>query len=569
MEPKKDQLDKMRERLDLNTLEEGTKKRLFKKFTDVGGKVINLEDKEQENLLQNKTSQSGSIRKTPKGQEVENHQIRPSQETLNPFKSTQVPVIKATIPADVETKTTWWSFYTLRLGCFFGRITNLSGTKFTQKFIDLTLKSIYAEYIFLQLFLDPIFKDPTPESLRFREYIYQNNMLFDYEMAYHAYNLFNKTDFVSLQKTMLISVEDSEKYFLSIYRQFDLFFGHVSQMKISTSLIIKKYEEFFHQKVNQHFTVKKLNTIFELIWTEWRFSIDDLVHYYWGSNNRKQPYLTFHQFFHGNVVSPPQIGMLSKEWEIQSILQQQQEEEEKENEIKETTSASFPSEDIAKGVAFIRNNIDFVQYMAQFQSGKDLRALFQADDQVFYSYILVDYFDKEYTGVWNGVQFYVVPGGDMGRFDPKKELKTLNNKLHQFYELVNGHLRFLKTNQPYSIRGQEQYNEKKEREITRSSFQVRQSLTVLAFEYEKLFNKIISSKETPDDMLGNWTEKILTTKTYEHKLLYETTVEEIFSLSYEYMSALHWLLEYSDLSGLSGKIAKMAVLPNHLLSPDL
>ncbi len=71
---------------------------------------------------------------------------------------------------------------------------------------------------------------------------------------------------------------------------------------------------------------------------------------------------------------------------------------------------------------------------------------------------------------------------------------------------------------------------------------------------------IHKSKGGTDDSVGNWDEAPLKNKNYIKKLFYGHTVKQILSVSYTFMSALVWLLKYSDLSGMNRHADKFYVL---------
>ena len=289
--------------------------------------------------------------------------------------------------------------------------------------------------------------------------------------------------------------------------------------------------------------------------------LEELMNYYLVRHNSKNPYETLKEFLNINPETSLRVGQLSIE--LRAFYSKKKEEDLIKEENKE---GQFPSEAIENGIEFITEKVDFEQYLESFEDSKDLRSFFSPTDQLFYAYVLVDYFDKEYT-VWNDINFYVIPGGSTGRFDAKKEIKLLNNQLGQFYELINDHLRFLRTTGLVkNVKPGQEIDGKKEKEMSRNAFTIKQNLTSVFEQFSSLLAQIISSKESAKEMVGNWDEVILNVKNHEMRILYGKKVEEILDSAQEYISAVVWLLKHSDLSGLSGKVTDMKVLTNKLIN---
>ena len=555
---KLDKMDKMKSRLNITEMDKNSKKDLFNKFESAGGKVIDMDEKKFVPAPQTSTN----INRTVK---IGSHDIRPEQEMSDPFSST-ITVVTETIAKDNSAtkikKVSGFQVFLVRVTCMFANIFNFSATVFSQKFTRMTLEKIYAEIGVLKIVLDPIFQETTSESLKFREYMADKELLYEYELAYHTYHLLDEQWFINLKNTMPSSVDKSEVYFKLIYSRLYLFYNYHTSMQTAVHLLTQNYEKCFGKKIHNNYTPKKINDIFTSIWVEWYIWLEELLNYYLVRHNSKNPYQTLKEFLGITPNSTIKIGRLSAE--LKTFYKKQK--EEKLLEVEGEEGSVFPSKEIQAGIEFITEKVDFQQYMDSFKDAKDLRSFFPPTDQLFYAYVLVDYFDKEYT-IWNDINFYIVPGGSTGRFDAKKEIKALNNQLHQFYELVNGHLRFLRTmGMVKDAKSGQELNEKKEKEMSRNSFALKQNMLSSFEQFSTLLTQIMNSKGTAKEMVGNWEEVLLDPKNNEMKILCGKTVEEILYSAQDYISAVVWLLKYSDLSGLSGKVAEMKILTNKLIN---
>ncbi|MGL4676197.1 MAG: hypothetical protein ACRCWI_00840 [Brevinema sp.] len=546
---KKDKLDTMRSRLSVEKLQQKDRGELFDKFRGIGGKIINLD--EDVNKFKEKTSLKSS--NNTAGATPGNHNIRPD-ENENPFHRSASPNNTKTVDLPTpqkDQKESFLKFFFVRFSCFLANIFNFSASRFSGKFIDITLKKAYVANATLKSFLAPIFALSTSDILKFRDFMAQLDMLPEYEYAFHAYHLLDDEWMAQLNVVMPDSVDKSESFFRMIFRKLVFFTPHQKRMQVAVNNVIQKYEEFFRQKIHPNYTPKKIDQVFSSLWIEWYVWVEELITYYWVRFNYKTPYLTLDQFLNAGVNAPLIIGKLADKWAEQ--YKSNQEEKQK----KEAEPRIYPTPQIEKGATFILNHIDFLQYLEKFRESKDLRALFSPQDKIFYTYAIMDFFDKEFSLVWNEIGFYIIPS-DTGRFDPKKEIRALENKLNQFDELVNDYLRIVRA----SSKNDSQNSLVKDKEIARSSFNARQALQGILEAYTALLSKIFSCKGKGTDSIGNWGEAILTHKNQEQKILYGHTVEQILIIAYDFMSTMVWLLKFTDLSGLDGRIVKMIVLPD-------
>ena len=515
---KKDKLDQMQSRLNITEMDKNSKKDLFNKFESAGGKVINLDGKDPVPDPQKSNTTLRNVK-------VGNHSVRPSQENINPFADTgthvtvvtQAKAKNNTVPE--MKKISGFQVFLVRLTCMFANIFN------------------------------------------FRDYIAKKELFHEYEMAYHTYNMLDEQWFINLKSTMPTSVDRAETIFKLIYARLFIFYPYYTRMQMGTNIMAQNYEKCFGKKLHNSYTSKKINDIFTSIWVEWYMWLEELMNYYLVRHNSKNPYQILKEFLNITPESVVRIGQFSVE--LKAFYSKKKEEELLE-EDKDTNP--FPSDEIQRGIKFIKEEVDFPQYMESFENARDLRSFFSPTDQLFYAYVLADYFDKEYT-IWNDISFYIIPGGSTGRFDAKKEIKILTNQLGQFYEQVNEYLRFLRTTGIVkNIKEGQAVDVKKEKEMSRTSFAIRQNLSTIFDQFSTLLTQIINSKGTNNDMVGNRDDVLLNTKIHEDRMLYGKTVEEMLNSAQDYISAIVWLLKNSDLSGLSGKATNMKILTNQLIN---
>lgn len=540
----KDNIDNVRSRLNIENLESDDRKTLFNKFQQAGGKVIDLDSDVKK--LKNVNS------RTPNRN---SHSVRGEGFTSNPFndtsQSTKLPNVKAKKKSvSIPQKESMFSYYFVRTSCFFANLFNFSATRFSKKFIKMTLEKAYMHHCYIKSCLANIFQNEESSVLAFRNHMLSIGMIREYEIAYHTYFLFDEADFVALKNVMPFSVDDSEAYFLRIFRKMAFFYSYQGQMQLVLNRMADFYQEFFQEELYEFYKPQKISQTFTFLWKEWYIWLEELINYYWVRFNYKTPYLSKDSFLQFDEIKP--IGSLSEYWTNQFKKIQQETVV-----LEEKKSQEYPDQNIEKGVLLITKYIDFSALYNQFKENKDIRGLFGAKEKLFYTYALVDFFDKEFSLIWNDINFYVDLDGGQGRFDPKKEIKGLNSKLTQFDEMVTEYLRVVRNQTSTGIQGEQE----KERQLNKMSFNARQALLVVFEQWVALLSKIRSQRGKHNDIIGNWDEMIIVNKTQEHRILYRYTVSEIVEFAYGFSCAIVWLLKYKELSGMESNVSVSEILP--------
>ncbi len=564
--------DKVRDRLSLDGLDPKDRQDLFKQFTKAGGQVVSEKKEVKLSNISRSQTEKASVGK---------HNVKAAALSSNPFDVKAEDVLKGIktkvgiVELDELKKTPGYMVFFKKVSCVFAGVFNLSATKFSPNFKIMTLDKVYSEYIVLKLFLDPIFQKTTPESVRFREYMCEQNLILEYEIAYHAYYLFDLQNFKRLQETRNITVDNSEADFKYFFSRLTLYYHYIAQMKVAIGIVIKQFGILFPNQKNKLHSPARVDLIFNTIWSTWYYSLEELIQYYLGRHNNHHAPQGLLAFL-GIEGQSAKIGHLAEEWKAQynATLKKEKEAKEAATHSKENGDGStFPSESIERGINYILTNVDFANYFKTFKGRKDLRALFTEEDQVFYTYALVDYFDKEFSFLWGGdlIPMHVIPDDVLGRFDAKKELKLIHNKINQFYELVNEYLRNLRSVHA-AVDGQKRqdhYGAQLSKDLSRSSYTARQHLLHAYTEYLDIFNKIVATRDKGDSIVENWEEELGQNKVHSHRVLFEKTVEDAINHTADYLGATCWLLRYSELSGLSGKLMDVTILPKDLVEQAL
>lgn len=566
-------LDSIKQRLDIENLDLETRRKMFEDLKKAGGRVIDLDAEEKTKKLMPAPSSkpviSGAPRKIQSSAKKDNHLKKspPKRQSVN------TPVQ----PTDTEQKYSLFTLWGFKINCIVSWIFNFSGTDFRHRFIRLVLIRYRNILLNLKIFLDPVFSVNNLQSLEFREQFYRMNSLQDYELAYRTFTLYNDQLFESLEKTLRKSVftakEDLKKLFAELY----LLKPYASRIKVSCMLVLQRFSRFSPKGMAEKYSQEKIDRFFNFIWDQFYWEIDNLMNYYCVDESIvRHKMLTFDEFL--GMKNAPPVGTYAEEWKQMHMLKDIEEQEKSQQDLADADASQdsdvfagveFPNNTVREGVDFLIKSVDFSFYYKKFKESNDLRSLFEPSDKLFYTYALVDFFDMEFSFLWtSALNFYVLSDGSIGRYDPKKELSNLNNRLNQFYEMVNDYLRLLRNHTELSrsqTAAQRLQFEQKEKELSRASYNVRTILSKLMQDYDTIFSRLIKLQDTGETIVGNWNEPITLKVKNSNRIVNDMLVKDAVALAQMIVYTMNWLLQRSDLSGLGFRLIQPRIIPQYLL----
>ncbi|MGL4560776.1 MAG: hypothetical protein ACRCV0_00605 [Brevinema sp.] len=583
MYSKKTKLQEIKDRLNIENISFEEREKLFKDMRRAGGKIVELKysddpyttfkiksDSHRE-LMEN-NALDDSKKKTGK---IIPHNIRAPQEKENPFRTKNKPLPISSNSKKQKTDINKNSgnslfFFWVKFNCFIGGLTSWNAKYFSHRFITRMLDNNLQKIMRIHLLLEPIFKPQNSKMAAFRQIILDEHRLMDYEFTYHTYKLFDLKHFQNLQTELNISVLDAEETLKAIFKKLYLFNRYQSQLKISTMLILQKFKQQFPETYSINPSVS-----FDKIWSSLivslYFELEQMMEFYMAyHNNSNHTYSTLEQYLQIDKQSIV-LGALSQEWKKESLLNSLKSEEqetttESDQEEQETTTSLYPNSMIQEGVEFLLQNINYLTLFEQFKSSPDLRSHFNSDDKLFYTYVLLDYLDKEFSILWTGdvVQYYTVADGtSVGRFDAKKEAVTLYHKLNSAHELINDYLRQKHDTEKMIDRTYDKKNlviQQHIKELSRSSFNIRQNIQTAIYEFMLLIDKINKSLGTQNPFIGNIEQIINLSRTYSNRIINGMTVKNALLKVNQIMTSVLWLLKNGDLSGTSANISSVLVM---------
>lgn len=575
-------LDSIKHRLDIENLDLETRRKMFEDLKKAGGRVIDLDAEEKTKKLISSSSSTSSYSSSPSkpvGSGAPRKFKSSAKKHDHSKKSSPMrQIVKSSMrTTDIEQKYSLFTLWGFKLNCIVSWIFNFSGTDFRHRFIRLVLIRYRNILLSLKIFLDPVFSASNLQSLEFREQFYRMNSLQDYELAYRMFTLYNDQLFESLEKNLRKSVftakDDLKKLFADLY----LLKPYAARIKVACMLVLQRFSRFNQKGVVGNYSQDKIDRFFNFIWDQFYWEMDNLMNYYCADESKvSNKVLTFDEFL--NIKNTKPIGSYAEEWKQIHMLKDIEDQEESQKEFADADSSQdsdlfagveFPNDIVREGVDFLVKSVDFNFYYKKFKESNDLRSFFEPSDKLLYTYAIVDFFDIEFSFLWTSIlNFYVLSDGSIGRYDPKKELANLSNRLNQFYEMVNDYLRLLRNHNELSrtqTSAQRLQFEQKEKELSRASYNVRNILSKLMQDYDAIFSRLIKLQESGETIVGNWNEPITLKIKNSNRIVNEMLVKDAVALAQVIVHTTSWLLQRSDLSGLGFRLIQPRIIPQYLL----
>ncbi len=269
-----------------------------------------------------------------------------------------------------------------------------------------------------------------------------------------------------------------------------------------------------------------------------------------------------------------QPGALTKAWKDQREQEKKQEAMRQAEE--EAKKPQEPSDDIMqniwhhpdlnenqrKGLEIVYQNISFAKTLSFFRESKDARSLFMINDKVFIFYALVDFFDKEFSFLFNmNIVEYNVFLDKLGRkVDVKNTMKDVHNRFNDVYRRIKEYLQILieiKKKHESGVKPEspemEHMNHQRETIFKSIDFDGRKIVPDLM----KMFQYIIDDyQKTKKVVLNPESEIEFDPRSSKGKFCNRKKIITAFILGYQYLAALDFLMTNGDLVPHSVDIKK-------------
>lgn len=556
-------LDKIKNRLRINDLDEGSKKELFQTFVEAGGEVIDYD--KQKNRYQAVT---GTPRKPAlSARDADGLEESPSRGQGKIKKRSSISIQES---MKVNPVSRWMERFSAKLGCMFSGVTNLGVNRFKKAFSDLLLEKYQNALLEIQMVLASVLHQNSMVVEQIKQKLSSDPTFpYMYEVLVRMDELYNQEQFnrLMVMHNDPAVVDDLKEELIHIYKGLFILKPHFEMLKLAVERALNLERDLRRMDPNVTFNnYRKVAAYLDLVFLKVYPKLFSLIDFYYKMDTFQRPQ-RFQNYI--GLVEEDHLGFLTKRWqdEIEYLAQKERIKDDLNRspqpaagevpvEHKQAMEDSLP---LNKGIDFIREHVDFAQLLTHYREQKDLRALFSINDKVFLTYALVDYYDKEFSFLFNSskVQFNVAFNYG-NRLDMKKELSDCYYKLNSVYERVNEYLKIMREIRKMDKDSYISYEEKASR-LNQYSAQRSQISRKMRKEAQNLFETFIKTllfvitdyngaktlMQNPDDPL-EFNKKLDGNRIAHGKKAIEAITE-----AYNMGFAINYLLTDGDLGGYS------------------
>ncbi|MCX7820500.1 MAG: hypothetical protein N2258_02360 [Brevinematales bacterium] len=543
---KKSKLDEIRERTGIVGLSEKEKKEMFQKFVNAGGKVVELEENKRRAELKKRAALiSDNKMSSKKKEEHLPREVNKEYRNYNPINR-------------------WIEKFSSMLDCFFNRILSFGGRSFTEKFKNFLLIDFQNALIRSRMILASIlYQDKIVSQEIKKKLLLDNTFPYYYELVYRFDNLYdeNKFAFLERMKISLETVDEVKPVILSLFKELMILQPYLASLKagIEKGLWLEKELRNLPSTIYYE-NLKRITYNVDFIFGKVYSKLFLLVDFYYRQRSKLDE--TLREFL--DFDEKDSVGYYTFIWkqELTKIIKEEERLEkqkiEKENKETPTDAIQDLSGNVADGIKFILANISPEQSMKKFVESKDNRALFNIKDKIFYTYLIVDFFDKEFSFVFtsNRVEFGIV-FIDGNRIDVRKELSNIYYRFNNLLEKIDDYLKLLRELKKVEEDSFMSFQEKNSR-LNQISIQRSQLSRVIRKDAKNLFEEftnkllyIISDYQGENKILQNPDSLIeFDLQLDGERFSNGKKVIEIIESAYKYSSAASFLFSEADLGGL-------------------
>ncbi len=577
--------DELINKLGLTDLDESNKKDLFNKFVNAGGEVIDLDKsgakKENQASAGNAKEEANATRQAPVQQRpLEERRLRTDE-----AQKAQVNQVSIAETMKVNPVNRWIERFSAKLGCTFSGIMTFSGSRFKRKFVDLMLEKYQNAILESRMVLASVIhqNEMIRDEIR-KKLSLDKNAPFLYELIYRFDSLYDEEIFsrVSALNADLELVDSLKPYFIRMFKPLYILKAYSLTMKNSIERALLFEKEIRQLDANTTFSnYRKVSSDIDIIYQKVYPKLFSLIDYYYKIDTKDRP-TAFKDYI--QITDADLVGYLTTKWreEMEFVAQKDRLRDELKversdsQEVAETPSELSTDVALKTGLELMRKYINFENTLSLFRTKKDLRALFSMNDKVFLSYVLIDFFDREYSFLItsNKVGFNV--NFNYGnRIDIKKDLGDTYYKINtMIYERVNEYLKVIREIYKINNDGYMNMDERTVR-LNQCSVQRSQISRTLRKEARELFEKftktllmVVSDYDGNKLLLQNGEDQLSFDKKIDgERLLHGQKVIDAIREAYYFAYLIHFMLVQGDLGGYSVSVDKAIYLPIRPVKP--
>lgn len=564
-----DKLEEMRSKLGVSDLDEGSKKQIFQKFVDGGGKVVDLNKKKMEEQLVDTGRRAPRIRQG----EISDRNYDRTGERGGDRSGRGGAAGKSATSIKQEMKSNpvnkMIERFSARLSCFFGGITNFSANQFKSKFIDILLEKYQNHLLEARMVMASVLSQGNMVSDEIKKRFMGDPTQPYYELMFRFYNIYKESTFSQLNSLRDDpgQVQDMKDMMIEIYKPLYLMkpYGEFLKGAVEKALLYEKELRRMNSDLT-YSNFRKVANCVDFIMHKLYPTMFALVDYYYKTDCKTKE-VSFKDYL--RINNEDMIGYFmdiwSKEMELEAKAEQRRSENERDEdgnltnqENKDTMqNPSAMPETLRNGMSLMKNYINFSLSLRRYREKKDLRSLFAIRDKVFVLYAIIEFFDQEYSLLFstNKVIFNVVLESGT-RIDMKKELTDIYYTTNGLFEGVNEYLKVIREIRKVETDTYIPSNEKSSR-LNQSSIQRSQISRLIRKDTKELFDKfskgllyVLNDYQSEKRLIQNPEEILEFNKKLDGERVIQgkkiiDAIREAYYLSY----TIHFLLGEGDLGG--------------------
>lgn len=564
-------------KLGITDLDDSNKQDLFNKFVNAGGEVIDL-DKEKRREAQ-LAAQKAAEEKAGQTPRVRSPELRSADDRRQRNEDTQTNQPSIAENMKVNPVNRWIERFSAKLGCAFSGIINMSGNRFKRKFVDLILEKYQNSLLESRMVLASVIhqNEMIRDEIR-KKLNLDKNAPYLYELIYRFDTLYDEEIFsrVSALNADTELVENLKPFFIRMFKPLYVLKAYSLTMKNAVERALLFEKDIRQLDANTTFgNYRKVSNNIDAIYQKIYPKLFSLIDYYYKSDTRDKA-IAFKDYIQINDTDL--VGYYSTKWreEMEFVAQKERLREDLRGEKPETeepeemTPEAVADAALKTGLELLRKYINFENALSVYRTKKDLRALFSLNDKVFLSYVLIDFFDREYSFLItsNKVGFNV--NFNYGnRIDIKKDLMDTYYKINTMvYERVNEYLKVIREICKINNDGYMNMDERTVR-LNQCSVQRSQISRTLRKEARELFERftkallmVVSDYEGNKLLLQNSEDTLIFDKKIDgERLLNGQKVIDAIREAYYFAYLIHFLLVQGDMGGYSVVVEKSIYLP--------
>lgn len=549
-------MDEIKKKLNLDTMSEDERKKLFKDFVDHGGST-NYTEKEQK-IIKNRSQ--ANIRQGTRPQEQRGSSQQKSGKNQAPNIQTPQKALQPLTKDSIlkQNKPTFFQKMGIKFFSFVNRVTNLGGHFFHPGFLSNTNIDLNEAMLNMQKMALIILNSKSFNNKEIRHYFFRKFPLY-YELLLRINNLKIKELLDSIREkektspSLRLMVHDLDQEIKTLFRILYILLPykkHIAEGYREGFRILEKKEKLTASIINTYMSRLRRDIlyVFEKYMIKLFYAFLQSTNLNFKINSREIPIFL-------DITDKERVTGMQQELEKEfqhAEAEEKTEGEELKNEaekIQEIEEELALPDQVKEGMQIIER-IDF----DNFGNGKDSPYYYyDKKDKVYRIAAILDFFEREYSFLLTGNKVtYYMEHHEGKKFDPKKELNDeymeLNNVMDNIREYSQQIKEISNTEENVNIPTMQKHNLIHKASIQKSkiSMSLRAKLANTIFKIYTTLEKIRTNYTT---FLADPSKKLYFSDMDKNKKLEGKTTQEAIDEFYQFIAAFHYILTKGQMGG--------------------